>query len=221
MHNNSYTIPTWVQSRWFNNVVNNVTARQAWLNMLSFSASYLSDVPNIHSWHMMNEPYIGSWAVQTTIDGFIALWSDMKSAMRQHSPLPVSVRLAANSVTGSFNDDPRMYELFDYMTINWYESYYSITDFKALINSMKSHGKDIMIGEWGYSTNDDEAQYSKFVTYLNVFKELEIKETLAWLWRSDSAKIANPGSIGKGYIICKNADGEPRKGFYAIADANL
>ena len=220
MGNNSYTIPTWVSSRAFNTVMHNSTVRQAWLNMLSFSAGYLNSVPNIHSWHMMNEPYIGSWAVQCSVDDFIQLWSDMKTAIRQHSILPVTVRLAANSVLRDFENDPRMYELFDYITLTWYETYYPIRDFENLVNMIKGYGKDVTVAEWGYKTNKDPQQYSKFVTYLNLFKGLEIKWTLAWIWRSDSASVDVPETIGKGWNICKNANGDPRQSFYAIAAAN-
>jgi PKD repeat protein len=76
-----------------------------------------------------------------------------------------------------------------------------------------------MVSEWGYSTNRDDLQNEKFVTYIDLFKTLEIKWTLAWLWRSDS-RIDNPGTLGKGYILCKNTDGVPRKAFYAIAAGN-
>lgn len=221
MHSDSYTVPSWVSPRSFNTVMQDPTVKEAWLNMLSFSAEYLTGVSNIHSWHMMNEPYIGEWAVQCNVDEFFQLWTEMKSAIRQYSPLPVSIRFGADSVMGCFNNDHRIYDLLDYITVNWYESYTPVSDFKSLVNNIKVYGKDVMIGEYGYSANKDQKQYDKLVTYVALFKELGIKWTLAWMWRSDSSVINNPGTLGTGFVLCKNSYGEPRKAFFAITAGNI
>ena len=75
----NWTIPEWVTPRYFETVFTNNTVRQAWLNFLGHMTYSLSNVPNVESWQMMNEPARNSWACNVSVDEFVNLWTEMKS----------------------------------------------------------------------------------------------------------------------------------------------
>lgn len=124
---NSWTIPQWLSPWKFEAVFINEAARQSWLNFLNHCASRLSNVESIWSWHMMNEPARGSWACNVSIDEYLDLWAEMKAIFKLYSDRPISVRFAAQlfDSPNHFNNDQRILDLLDYLSLNWYECYYS------------------------------------------------------------------------------------------------
>ena len=118
MHENSFTMPTWLSPRKFEQVFKDNSAHQAWLNYLEHSVSKLKDVENIHSWHMMNEParslypITDNWACDVTVEEFIELWQEMRTVFKSISDKPVSIRFAAKSFDNHFNRDPRICLLY-------------------------------------------------------------------------------------------------------------
>jgi len=219
MHDNSYTIPTWVSPRKFQTLFDDATVRQAWLNMWTYVMTQLSGIDNIMAWQIMNEPTIASWALSCTIDEFVKLCQDTKNIIRQYSSKPVSIRFAGDELIVAFKSDTRLITLCDFGSENWYEAYDTQTQLKNVLALWK--GKQIMISEWGLNTDNDVTQLSKFKEYLNLFKSLNVTWSAVWLWRSDSNLANNPATIGKGYIIVKDTTGTPRPAFQAIVDSNL
>jgi hypothetical protein len=222
VHDDDYPIPSWVQPREFQTVLDNVTIRKAWLEMLASTSHHLENVTNIHSWHLMNEPNLASWGLQASIDEFIELIKDGKAAIRRCSNRPVTVRFTVDTLLDfDLEDSTRILEACDYVALNWYERYASVKNLTDLVGKVRESKKDIMISEWGLNTDNDQEQYDAYVRYLDLFKSLGINSCLAWIWRSDNDLADNPGKIGVGHMLSKNTLGEPRLAFTALADANL
>lgn len=222
MFHNSTKIPDWVFPRRFETVFTNSTVHQAWLNFLNHSASRLNNVENIYSWHMMNEPANGTWACAVPTDAFIDLWTEMRVIFKNYSDRPVSIRFAATILDDPihFDRDSRIYDLCDYLALNWYEDQRCPPEnLIALINDIHQHGKRVMISEFGFNkTDDDDIQAGKFEEYLELFKNAGVEDTMAWMWRADNSSTSNPERPGEGYNLAKDWDGTPRKAFYVLRD---
>jgi len=215
MQENTFTMPTWLSPRKFETVLKNTTAKQAWLNFLDHTVSYLSTIENIHSWHMMNEPARGSWACNVTVDDFVNLWSEMRSIFKSHSTKPVSIRFAAGTFDTHFNRDQRIYEVCDYVALNWYENLYSPEHLTALVTEIRQH-RTVMISEFGYDEIDDDIlQAEAYRGYVELFKKIGVSVCIAWLWRADHDQ-GSPDPPGTGFNLAKNVTTEnahPRTAF--------
>ena len=66
-------------------------------------------------------------ACNVSIDEYLDLWAEMKAIFKLYSDRPVSVRFAAQlfDSPNHFNNDQRILDLLDYLSLNWYECYYS------------------------------------------------------------------------------------------------
>ena len=58
------TIPSWVSPKRYDTVIKNSNVADAWIDMLRYVASYLSDCINIQAYLPLDEPYFGSWAMR-------------------------------------------------------------------------------------------------------------------------------------------------------------
>ena len=217
MQEDSWTMPDWLSPRRFQTIFTDSDVRAAWLMFLSNTANNLKDVPNLHSWHMMNEPYRTSWACDVSIDDFLVLWGEMKTAIRQFSDKPVSIRFAEDSLSKSFhfNHDPRIYDLLDYVALNWYEDHSTVENLTVTVADIRSHGREVMISEFGYDSTDDSLQWEKVTEYVNLFESLEIPEVSSWFWRADY-NAGPPALPGTEFNMAKDALGTPRPAFYAL-----
>jgi endo-1,4-beta-mannosidase len=215
MFNNSWTMPVWLPSMKFETVFTNTTYRLAWLNFLGNMSASLSDIANLHSWHMMNEPALHDWACDVTIEEFLTLWTEMKSVVRQHSALPVSIRFGSEVFDGHFNRDPRIYDICDYMALNWYEHLYPIANLTSLVSEVSSN-RPVMITEFGYESDDDEAQQLAYQRYITLLSDLELSGAIAWFWRADYAS-EDPDPPGFGCNLAKNVSGDARPAFYVFS----
>ena len=74
---------------------------------------------------MMNEPARRAWACDVSIDDYLNLWTEMKPVFKSYSNRPVSVRFAAQVFEdpNHFNSDPRIFDVLDYLALNWYEQH--------------------------------------------------------------------------------------------------
>lgn len=217
----SYTMPSWVPSQKFGNVVSSSTYTGYWLNMWGNLTDELENtyaLSNIHSYHMMNEPILSLLGV--SVNTFFNFCNSTKVRIRTVSSLPVSIRFENNQLMGALGADSRFFNLVDYGTQNYYEAYVTKTQLINVVNEYKSYSKDVMIGEFGYNTNNNATQASKYQQYLTLFTSLGIKVAQAWIWRSDSDVANNPMTIGEGYIICANTNGDPRPAFNVLAENN-
>lgn len=221
MFENSPKIPDWVSPRRFQTVFTNDTVHQAWLNFLNHTALYLNDLTNIYSWHMMNEPANGTWACAVPTDAFIDLWTQMRTIFKSYSDRPVSIRFAPGILDSPihFNRDPRIYDICDYVALNWYEDQgYPAQNLTNLIRDIQQHGKNVMISEFGYNrTTDDALQAEKFKEYLEPFEDAGVHDIVAWMWRAD-CNASNPELPGNEYDLAKSLDGTPRSAFFLLRD---
>jgi hypothetical protein len=225
MFANSPKIPDWVRPRMFATVFANSTVHQGWIDFLRYTASYLNDTPNICSWHMMNEPATGSWAGGISIDQWIPLWTEMRNVFKSYSDRPVSIRFGAKVFANDFHSDPRIYNVTDYVALNWYEDQgYDETSLAQLIPQIQEHER-VMISEFGYNkTTDDSLQAAKFREYITLFEKAGVEEISAWIWWADSwptfhYTVPNPPDVpGIIYNLAKSWDGTPRSAFYLLKD---
>ena len=218
MQEDSFTIPEWIIPRKFEQVFLDPYIRQCWLNFLDYCADRLSSVEAISSWHMMNEPARKEWACDVAIEDFLDLWSEMRDIFKAYSDRPVSVRFAAQVFDdpNHFNRDCRIYEILDYIALNWYENHCSREKLENMINEIRKYS-DVEISEFGFKTDDDHLQAWKYFDYVNFFKRLKITECSAWMWRADYDS-PNPEPAGFGFNIAKNFLGEPRQAFYFLQE---
>jgi len=225
MKNNSWTMPEWLSPRKFEAVFLNETAREAWLGFLGHVAERLDGQDSIWSWHMMNEPWRREWACNVTIDEFLDLWGEMKDVFRAYSDRPVSVRFTVQAFEDPdhFNSDPRIYSLFDYLALNYYEIYCPGENLTRVVSEAQQNGCRVVISEFGSNATDDIDQANDYKRILGLFNSLGLVDRIAWMWRADY-NSTNPDPPGVGYNLAKDVDGTPRKAFHILqprhADVN-
>jgi hypothetical protein len=212
MQNDSFTMPTWLSPRKFETVFTNSTVHAAWLNFLDHCVAFLCDTANIQSWHMMNEPALGEWACNVTVDEFHGLWTEMRSIFKSHSEKPVSIRFGANLFDSHFKRDPRIYEICDYIALNWYEDHCTRERLVDIVTEIQAHNRTVMLSEFGYETNDSNLQTDMFAEYLSLFKSICVNDCIAFFWRADY-NSPNPPPPGSGFNLAKNVNGDPRPAF--------
>jgi hypothetical protein len=223
----SWTIPEWVAPTYFETVFTNSTVREAWLNFVGHMANRLQDVDNIESWQMMNEPAIGSWACNVSVDDFINLWTDMKNRIRLFSDKPVSIRFSAATFY-HFNYNPRIYDVCDYFSINWYiqDDPSSEGNFTAAVLDAQEHGCNVMVSEFGVDSGDqgelvDSGGVTElYLASLELFRSIGVNECAAWFWRADYY-LGNPSPPGTGYNLAIDVNGTPRDAFYLLNNEPL
>jgi len=220
MNTSSFTMPEWLEPRKFETVFLNETSRSAWLSYLDYCVSYLSnETTNIHSWHMMNEPYRTKWACDVTIDEFIILWQEMKNIFTTYSDKPVSIRFGTDSIKSHFEYAPEIFEICDYISINWYEEHCSIGNLTEIL-SVIGNRSNVIISEFGINTTksyiSDLDQATKIREYIILFQKLGIEEWYSWLWRADH-NYGVPNVPGTGLNLALNADGTPKLALYLLS----
>ena len=216
MQEDTFTMPEWLSPRKFEQVFREAIVREAWLNFLDHCAERLNSSESIWSWHMMNEPARRAWACDVSIEDFLLLWTEMRTIFKSYSDRPVSIRFAAQVLNdpNHFNRDPRIYELLDYVALNWYEDHCSREKLATLVKEGKQYTR-IMISEFGFRTDDDQLQTAKYSEYISLFRNIGVKDCVAWMWRADYDS-PNPEPAGTGFNLAKNVQGEPRPAFYLL-----
>lgn len=223
----NWTVPPWVEPRYFETVFTNSTVREAWLNFVGHVAERVQDVDNIESWQMMNEPAIGSWACDVSVDDYINLWNETKNRIRLFSDKPVSIRFAAATFY-HFNYDPRIYDICDYFSMNWYIQDGSLSEgnFTAAVLDAQEHGCRVMVSEFGVDTGplgelvDDDGVTELYLDSLELFRSLGVNDCAAWFWRADfdSGVPAPPGTDCN---LAIDTNGTPREAFYLLNNEPL
>jgi beta-glucosidase/6-phospho-beta-glucosidase/beta-galactosidase len=219
--NYSWTMPEWLSPRLFNTVFENTTAKESWLNFLGNCTNYLKDVGNIHSWQMMNEPFIGTWAANASIDQFVTLWTEMKTTIKTQSSKPVTIRFAENALRSPshFGYDVRIFDICDYIALNYYEGVNSSPQNLSIsVSITRTHGKQIMISEFGLETNDDASQTIAVANSVTLFKSLGVEYIAPWYWRADHGN-GNPALPGEGLNLAANTQGDPRPAFLQLSNS--
>lgn len=176
MSNDSWTMPVWLTPRKFEAVFLNDTIRQAWLDFLNHYAERLDDSESIWSWNMMNEPWRREWACDVSIDEFILLWTEMKNVFKAYSNRPISVRVTAQAFEdpNHFNSDKRIYTLFDYLTLNYYEHYCPTENLTRIVLNAKQNRCNVVISEFGSNSTNDVDHTNDYQRILGLFKNLNL-----------------------------------------------
>jgi hypothetical protein len=224
----SWTMPSWLSPRRFNTVFTNTSIRQAWLDFLGNFTNYVKDVENIDSYLMMNEPYRQSWGCDVSIDDFVNLWSEMKTTITSQSPKPVSIKFSEYGLRSPlhFNYDSRIYNLCDYIAVNYFEDQYSNSTYlQATISEIKAHGKDVMISEFGLETNDSVEQCNYYSSNLDLFRSSGVDFVAPWFWRADYEKGPPERDSDVDWTLpatatfdlAQNTSGYPRPAFLLLA----
>ncbi len=220
MSNDSWTMPEWLTPRKFETVFLNSTAKQAWLNYLGHVADRLNGQQNIYSWHMMNEPARRAWACDVPIENYLDLWAQMKEVFKSYSNRPVSVRFAAQVFEdpNHFNSDPRIFQVLDYLALNWYENYCPKANLTRMVNYASQY-THVMISEFGGNAADDTEQAQQYIEYVEFLRSLGLKDCIAWMWRADY-NSPNPEPPGTGFNLAKDTSGTPRPAFYSLVSTS-
>jgi len=115
--------------------------------------------------------------------------------------------------------DPRINEICDYISFNWYEEYCS-RELLADIVSEISEYSSVIISEFGLETDEDVPQTKTYLDAIDIFRNLDIRHCIAWYWRADYNLGAQPPP-GTGFNLAKNVDGDPRPAFYIVVSARV
>ncbi len=216
MQEDTFTMPEWLSPRKFEQVFLDPAVKQAWLNFLNHVAERLDSAKSIWSWHMMNEPARRAWACDVEIEDFLELWTEMRNIFKSYSDRPVSIRFGAQVFDNPdhFNRDPRIYQILDYVALNWYEDHFSREKLVSMVKEIKQYTK-VMISEFGFRTDDDQLQVEKYREYIRLFGKIGLRDCVAWMWRADYDS-PNPEPSGTGFNLAKNVQGEPRPAFYLL-----
>ena len=174
---------------------------------------------------MMNEPWRREWACDVSIDDFLELWGEMKDVFRAYSDRPVSVRFTVQAFENPdhFNSDPRIYDLFDYLALNYYEVYCPSENLTRVVSDAQQVGCKVVISEFGSNATDDIDQANDYKRIVGLLRSLGLTDCTAWMWRADYVS-PNPDPPGVGWNLAKDVNGTPRKAFYLLeprhADVN-
>ncbi|MGA2309786.1 MAG: dockerin type I domain-containing protein [Candidatus Bathyarchaeia archaeon] len=208
-YDNSYTIPSWVFPQRLATVVLNPEIRNSWLNYQLYVINYFSGIKNLHSWQIMNEPLITGHG--ETQQGFVDLWTDEVALFRAHSDLPISLRFGCWSFNAYWKNYSKIYDLFDYMSYNWYPAK-GETCLRSAVDLANSHGLQPLITEYGLADWNDTDQDASYVYQINLFKSMGINFGLAWQYGDFDG--------GAGYSLYNMTGNCVRPAFYRIAQAN-
>lgn len=217
MHDNSYTMPTWLNPRNFEAVVLNTNGHRAdWMNMLAYTVNELDVLTNIHSWHMMNEPYRG-WGVDATIAEWKLFWSECKATFNTHSSRPVSIRFASDSLVTStqFDYDLSIFDSSDYWSVTWYPQYSNEATLRWIVQEAQNAGKQLVVAEYGDNSDNDQVQAASYVVQLDLFAEVGVNIALAWGWKADYDST-NPWPNGMDWNLAEDDQGNPRPAYDII-----
>jgi len=100
--------------------------------------------------------------------------------------------------------------------LNWYEDHCSKETLVDLVKQIKECTK-VMISEFGFSTDDDDLQEQKYGEYISLFKQIKVKDCMAWMWRADY-ELGPTEPAGTGFNLAKNIQGDPRPAFKLLTN---
>lgn len=201
-------VPNYVGN--FGNVFTNPSLYEAHLDALRVFCSRL-DGSNVYGFQIHNEPVNDDWGVPAGLEPWIQLFIDSVDACRDVTDKPISCRFAAGSF---YTFDDRVFDIFDFMSVNYYQQYHTEASVINAIQKTHQRGKIVMMTEFGLDTTNDESQRQAIEYYLNFFADNNVDYTTAWWY----CGLRGPSSYG--YNLFDYDAGIPRPSFYEIGIAN-
>lgn len=222
-------------------IVRSDSMKQAFIDMVDHTVTYLAGAPGIWAWAILNEPWYWPHQLDAPYDNinqkenFIDLIQKLSNIVKSKDGRPVTIRFVSSHtwfgsdgtphVKNIFVDDwgwdQRIFDALDFVGFNAYIEIDSRiqADWKNVVQEnivgSTGRGKKVWITECGFDSDDDTAQATYYRQSVDFFKTLPVEGWLAWDWRSDSMN-PNPGQIGMGMNLCDSADGVPRPAYYEM-----
>jgi len=210
--NTRYGLPRWFRGT-FDNVATNSTQKTRWINMEKHVVTYLSDVVNIRSFHLFNEPWVPGTSLKAA---YLDLFKATANAINALTDKPLTIRFGSWSFIEHGWSSSTIYSFLDFVAINWYPSK-GVSNLDDCVTAIRSHSRDVQISEYGYrrtaeTATQDLAQNTSIARQISLFKARDIKVAL----------ICQYGMlVGEGWNIYNVAKGTPRPAFYTVARANV
>jgi hypothetical protein len=201
-------VPNYVGN--FGNLFTNPSLYEAHLDALRVFCSRL-DGSNVYGFQIHNEPVNDDWGVPAGLEEWIQLFADSVDACKEVTNKPISCRFAAGSF---YTFDDRVFDIFDFMSVNYYQQYHSESNVINAIQKTHQRGKIVVMSEFGLDTTNDESQSQPIQYYLNFFADNDVEYTTAWWY----CGLRGPSSYG--YNLFDYDSGTPRPSFYEIGLAN-
>ena len=219
--------------------------KQAFIDMVNHTVSYLVGTKGIWAWAVLNEPWYWPHELPPPYENisqkgnFIDLIQRLSNIVKTLDGRPVTVRFCnthtwigvegVSRIKNIFVDDwgwdQRIFDALDFISFNagiperleLHDTWRNMT--KDNIVGSFNRSKTVWITEFGFDSDDDIAQASYCRKMVEFYKTLPIDGWVAWFWRSDAAPSVwdeNPGEMGKGMNLCASAEGEPRPAYYEM-----
>jgi hypothetical protein len=202
-------------------VVRSDDMRQAFIDMVNHTVSYLSGTPGIWAWALLNEPWYSgrTWGEhdfitdngKTQKENFITLIQELSTIVKNVDGRPVTVRFCCTSTQSradgteyiknifdeDWGGDQRIFDSLDFISFNSYIPDDSLQerwrDMTAQnIVGSANRNKQVWITEFGWFKTDNEVeQANAFETMLTFFGSLPVSECLAWQWTAGNIADEN------------------------------
>jgi hypothetical protein len=213
-------------------IVRSPEMRQAYINMVKHTTSYLAGTPGIWAWAVLNEPwYWGRVSNEhdfvtsngkTQRDNFLILFQDLSNTVKSNDGRPVTIRFCnakeykgsdgtpyvKNIFTDDWNMDSRLFNALDFVSFNVYPPNYSKNEanWQSITKTNivdSSQRKQVWITEFGDKSSNEIDQANAYASLISFFKTLPVTGIIAWQWTSGSVSDANSQST---WNLCSNSN---------------
>jgi hypothetical protein len=179
--------------------------REGWLNFIKYYVREL-DAPNVESFQLFNELSYHSWSMDVSHSEFYQMSLQTYQAAKSVTSKPITVRYSCDGTNGI---DERIYDLFDYFCVNYYNTYSTPSQLRSIVSDVNSHGKELWVTEYGSSSTNDYTQARIYEENLELFEDAGVSTAVNWWW-SGQTGVGNTN-----YNVAEGA-GDPKPAFDVI-----
>jgi hypothetical protein len=209
-------------------IVKSEDMKQAFLDMVNHTVNYLKN-EKIFAWALLNEPWGEAYS-----ESFIDLIQRESTLVRGITGLPVTVRFVCahtwtrsdgtHGVMNHFDSvwkwDQRIFDALDFIGLNSYIKYPELYDTwlnitRENVNGIIQRGKNVLITEFGFQSDDDALQAEYYKKTLDAFDTMPVSGWIAWNWNQFDLN-----AVGKGWNLLKTPQGEPRPAYEELLKNN-
>ncbi|MDR2720634.1 MAG: cellulase family glycosylhydrolase, partial [Nitrososphaerota archaeon] len=209
-------------------ILTNTTLQNAFLKMVNNTVSYLRD-EKIYAWSLLNEP----WGNTYGVDNHINLIEKEANVIRNVTNALLTVKFISSGRYTDINGeeqiynafalwqwDPRIFNTLDFISLTTYmptspqlyNSWVNIT--KQNIEGITQRGKEVLIAEFGYNTNNDTLQASNYALMIDVFSSTSTIGWVSWNWN----QYSNSG-LNTGYNLLADNQGNHRLAYQILVSS--